>query len=148
MLNTTSAFITFYVKLEDEIITFYNNIARNGNYKDFRDYFLTLANENKKNKVMVLRTYREVVTDAFEGGFPLFPLDEDDFSINTDLSGVESLVFVLKKSKEIEEISQRFCKGVAESTLGLMADVPQAFQWVAKKKSLHIEKLIKIMSEI
>ena len=141
MLNTTSAFITFHGKLEDETGAFYRRLASSGSYPEAEEAFLALAKENGKHKEMVLRTYREVVTDAFEGGFPLFPLDEEDYRVQTELPEDASLSDVLKRATEIEEKSRRFCTDAAKSTRGLMADIPQAFEWVARAKARREKEL-------
>ena len=141
MLNTTSAFITFHGKLEDEAGAFYELLASSGRYPEAEETFLSLAKENGKHKEMVLRTYREVVTDAFEGGFPLFPLDEEDYRVQTELPEDASLSDVLKRATEIEEKSRRFCTDAAKSTRGLMADIPQAFEWVARAKARREKEL-------
>jgi len=141
VLNTTSAFITFHGKLEDEAGAFYRRLASSGRYPEAEEAFLALAKENGKHKEMVLRTYREVITDAFEGGFPLFPLDEGDYRVQTELPDDASLSDALRRAAEIEETSQRFCTDAAKSTRGLMADVPQAFEWVARAKARRERKL-------
>jgi rubrerythrin len=141
VLNTTSAFITFHGKLEDETGAFYRRLASSGRYPEAEEAFLALARENGKHKEMVLRTYREVVTDAFEGGFPLFPLDEGDYRVQTGLPDDASLSDALKRAVEIEETSRKFCADAAKSTRGLMADVPQAFEWVARAKARREKEL-------
>lgn len=144
MLNTTSAFITFHGKLEDEAGDFYRRLAGSGRYPEAEETFLALARENGKHKETVLRTYREVITDAFEGGFPLFPLNEEDYRINTELTDDASLPDILRRASEIEETSRRFCTDAAKSTRGLMADVPQAFEWVARAKARRERELVSL----
>lgn len=141
MLNTTSMFITFHGRLEDSIKAFYEKLAGDERREGVRDAFLALAKENGKHKEMVLRAYREVVTDAFEGGFPLTSLNEEDYLLKTDLPDEMSLSDVLERAVEIEEKSRKFCEDAAGSTKGLMADVPQAFEWVAKRKTRRIGSL-------
>ena len=141
MLNTTSMFITFHGRLEDSIKDFYENLASNEIYGGVGDVFLALARENGKHKEMVMRAYREVITDAFEGGFPLKILDEEDYKLRTEMSEEIEFSDILKRAVEIEEKSRKFCKDAANSTKGLMADVPQAFEWVSKRKTRRIGSL-------
>ena len=141
MLNTTSMFITFHGRLEDSIKTFYEKLASEERYAGVRELFLALAKENREHKETVLRAYREVITDAFEGGFPLNNLNEEDYSLKNELPDSLSLVDVLKIAVEIEGKSRKFCEDVASSTKGLMADIPQAFEWVKKRKTRRIKKL-------
>jgi len=120
VLNTTSAFITFHGKLEDETGAFYRSLASSGRYPEAEEAFLA------------------VITDAFEGGFPLFPLNEGDYRVQTELPDDASLSDALKRAADIEETSRRFCTDAAKSTSGLMADVPQAFEWVGSAESSFI----------
>jgi len=134
-------FITFHGRLEDSIKTFYEKLAHKEIYAGVRGAFLALAKENGEHKEMVLRAYREVITDAFEGGFPLTNLNEEDYLLETELPDETSLSDVLKMAVEIEEKSRKFCEDAASSTKGLMADVQQAFEWVAKRKTRRIGRL-------
>ncbi len=141
MLNTTSMFITFHGKLEDSVKTYYEGLAEDERYGETRELFHELARENGKHKEMILRTYREVITDAFEGGFPLTDLDEKNYELETEVADGLILPKVMDKAVELEETSKRFCEDAAASTKGLMADVPQAFEWVAKRKTRRIDKI-------
>ena len=141
MLNTAGAFIRFHGEIEDKIIDFYKNLAIDERYSEGRDTFSDFSKENQKHKEMILRTYREVITDALEAAFPLRSLDEADYEINTKLTGDMNLQDVIKRAIEIEEKSQKYCVDAGESTSGLLADIPQAFEWVARRKTRRIQKL-------
>jgi hypothetical protein len=141
LLNTTSAFIRFHGELEDKIRDFYKTLALEERYLKGRDIFSDFFKENQKHKEMILRTYREVITDALEAAFPLRSLDEADYEINTKLTEDMNLQNVIKRAIEIEEKSQKFCTDAGESTSGLLADIPQAFEWVARRKNRRIQKL-------
>jgi rubrerythrin len=134
-------FITFHGKLEDSVKTYYETLAKDERYGETHGLFQELAQENRKHKEMVLRTYREVITDAFEGGFPLTSLDEKNYELETEVADELLLPKMLVRAVELEETSKRFCEDAAASTKGLMADVPQAFEWVAKRKTRRIDKL-------
>ena len=141
MLNTTSAFIRFHGELEDKIKEFYENLSLIEKYSDGKEIFLILSKENKKHKDMILRTYQEVITDALEAAFPLTNLDESNYKINIEVT--ENLKFqdLVKKAIDIEEMSYKFCEDIGNSTSGLMADIPQSFIWVAKRKIQRKKKL-------
>jgi rubrerythrin len=141
LLNTTSIFIRFHGEFEDEIKAFYESLAVIDKYSAGRETFLTFIKENKKHKDMVLRTYREVITDALEAAFPLRDLNESDYEIKTKLMEDMSFQDVIKIAIEIEEKSYKYCRDAGESTSGLLADIPQAFEWVAKRKKIRIRKL-------
>jgi rubrerythrin len=134
-------FITFHGSMEDSVKDFYEDLIEDERSGEIRGLFQDLAKENGKHKEMVLRTYREVITDAFEGGFPLVGLDEKNYKLETEVIAGMNLPTMLDRALELEEACKRFCEDAAASTKGLMADVPQAFEWVAKRKARRIEKI-------
>jgi len=140
-LNTISMFITFHGKLEDAIKAFYENMAEKESDIASRDIFRELAKENIKHKDMVLRTYREIITDAFEGGFPITELDEKDYELKIDYKEDMNLSDILKKAIDLEEISCRFCEDASKSINGLIVEVSQAFAWIKKRKQKRSQKL-------
>ena len=141
MLNTTSMFITFHGRLEDTTKAFYENLAANETYHVVRELFLELSKENAKHKDMILRTYREVITDAFEGGFPLTELNENNYKIKAFNTEDMNLTDILKKAIELEGKNLRFCEDASRSINGLLIDVSQAFGWVKKRKEKRSQKL-------
>ena len=141
MLNTAGAFIRFHGELEEKIKEFYERLAAIDKYSVGRENFLSFSKENQKHKDMILRTYREVITDALEAAFPLKNLDEVDYEMNTKLTEDMSLREVIERAIEIEENSYKYCRDAGESTSGLLADIPQAFEWVATRKTRRIHKL-------
>ena len=141
MLNTAGAFVRFHGEIEDKIREFYKNLAIDERYSEGKDTFSDFSKENQKHKEMILRTYREVITDALEAAFPLRSLNEADYEINTKLTGDMNLQDVIKRAIEIEEKSKKFCTDARESTSGLLADIPQAFELVARRKTRRIQKL-------
>lgn len=101
-LNTASSLISFYGGLEDRIARFYEELAANDKNSEVRETFLALAEESRKHMEMVLRAYREVITDAFEAGFSFTGLNEVDYKINTELTDDISLSDVLKMAIDLE----------------------------------------------
>ena len=90
---------------------------------------------------MILRTYREVISDALEAAFPLMDLDESDYEIKTKIMEDMRFQDILKKAIEIEKKSYKYCGDSGKSTSGLLADIPLAFEWVARRKTIRIRKL-------
>lgn len=140
MLNTASMFISFYGRLEDKAAEFYEEMANNEKYSEGRETFRAFARESKRQKEMVLRTYREGITDAFEGGFPLADLRESDYEINTELRPNTSFSDALKMALSIEEKSRKFCADASEGTRAL-AGISRAFESVARQKAERKQKL-------
>lgn len=147
MLNTASAIISFYERLEDQIAGFYENLAQDEKYSEERETFLALSRENRRHKEMVIRAYREVITDAIEAGFSFTGLDESDYAIATELREDLSLHDVLNSAIEIEEKSRKFCNDASESSRDLLADITQSFGWVARRKARRLQTLRSIQDK-
>src|SRR3972149_6519285 len=101
-LNTASAVINFYSKLEDRVATFYEELASNQKYSAGRDTFLALAKENRKHKEVIERTYREVITDALEACYA-FGINSSEYVINTDIAEHAIYRDGVEKALQIEE---------------------------------------------
>lgn len=141
MLNTAGAFISFHGELEEKIKEFYERLAVIDKHSAGRETFLSFSKENKRHKDSILRTYREVITDALEAAFPLKNLDEVDYDINTKLTEDMSFREIIERAIEIEEKSYKYCRDAEGSTSGLLADVPRAFELLATRKTRRIRKL-------
>lgn len=134
-LNTASAVISFYSRHEERITKFYEDLASNKKYSDGRETFQAFAKESRKLREMVLRTYREVITDAIEAGFSFPSLCESDYEMDMELKDDLSFSDTLKMAIDVEEKSYKFCTDVSESSRDLLADITQAFKWVAIRKA-------------
>ena len=145
MLNTASAIISFFGRLEDQIIELYENLAANEKYSEAKDTFLALAKDNKRDRETVQRVYQEVVTDAIETGFSFTGLNEDDYQISTELAEGLSYSNVVRMAIDAEDKSSKFCIDASESSRSLLADIPQAFEWVAKRKNRRKEQLASLL---
>ena len=145
MLNTASAIISFFGRLEDQIIELYENLAANEKYSEAKDIFLALAKDNKRDREMVQRVYQEVVTDAIETGFSFTGLNENDYQITTELAEGLSYSNVVRMAIDAEDRSSKFCIDASESSRSLLADIPQAFEWVAKRKNRRKEQLASLL---
>ena len=137
-LNTASATISFAKKLEEDSAKFYRDLAQR-HVKD-RDIFLSFAKENGKNIVQVERAYYGVITDALEGCFA-FNINPDDYAFKTELAEGASYSDALDKAIELEGKIGGFYAVAAEQSKSLMADVPRAFEMVAKKRNNRKAKL-------
>ena len=139
-LNTASAIVSFYAKLEDQAANFYEQLASVESYSPGKETFQDLAKENHKHRELVERTYREVITDALEACFA-FSMNESHYLIDTDIAKKTSYPDVITKAIEIEEKHHRFCLDASEKSKSLMSDLPQAFERVAKKKLSRVARL-------
>jgi len=138
-LNTASETVSFARELETESAKFYENLAQK--YAQGKEIFLSFAKENNKNIVQTERAYFGVISDALEGCFSFKGIDTDNYSIETTLSEGRSCADALNMAVAVEEKIVKFYMDAAEVSKSLMADVPQAFERITKKRNERILKL-------
>jgi len=135
---TASAIISFAEKLEDGSSKFYEKLAEK--YPESKEIFLAFAKESKKNRVLVIRTYQETITDALEACF-IKGLNLKDYLVETTLKEGMSYFDALKMAIELEEKASKFYSDVAERSKSLLATIPSAFKKVAKRRNNRKLKL-------
>ncbi|GAI78570.1 unnamed protein product [marine sediment metagenome] len=138
-LTTASEVIRFVGELEDTAAKFYEKLAKK--YLKGEETFLSLAKENRKNKVLVQRVYNEVVTDALETGFSFEGLNIDEHILEGAVVEEASLSDAAQRALDIEEKIQKFYLNAAKMSKSLLADIPRAFERIGKKRDKHKEKL-------
>ncbi len=138
-MNTASEAISFSKKLEDESAKFYQNLAQR--YAEGKEIFLSFARENAKNEVQVERAYYGVITDAIEGCYSFAGIDTDNYSIEVELPEGKGYSDALSMAIAVEEKIVSYYLDAAKVSKALMADVPQAFERIAKKRNERILKL-------
>lgn len=139
-LYTTSAIISLYGELEEQSARFYEGLADNPLSSDLKELFLSFARENKKNRDMLVRAYREVITDAVEACFSFSGLNESDYTFKKSVVDL-SYLDMLRRAIEIEEKTYNFCVVVSNKSRDLLADISYAFKRVAKRKAPRIQKM-------
>lgn len=144
-LHTASETISFAKKLENESAKFYENLAQR--YTEGKEISLSSAKENRKYIVQVERAYYEVITDAIEGCFSFEGIDTDNYSIESELLEGTSYSDALRMAIALEEKIIKFYLDTAKVSKSLMADVPRAFEKVAKKRNERIPKLKSLLKE-
>jgi rubrerythrin len=144
LLNTASAVVSFLTKMEEETAKFYEELSRK--YPDGKEIFHSFSKDNEKNKIMIQRVYYGVITDALEACFSFKEgIDSQNYVVRTEIAENASFVSVLKLAIEIEETIRKAYIHAATLSEGLMADVPQAFRAIAKKRGDRITKLKAIL---
>jgi len=138
-LNTASEAVSLAKELETESAKFYGNLAQR--YAESKEMFLSFAKENNKNIVQTERAYFGVISDAIEGCFSFKGIDTDNYSIETTLPDGRNYADALNIAVALEEKIVKFYVDAAEVSKSLMADVPQAFERIAKKRNERILKL-------
>ena len=120
--------------MEDEITRFYQTLAARDTFSQGHQTFHTFAQESQKLKKRVLRTYREIVSDALETSFSFTGIKTEDYSMDTELPPDITYKKALTKAEIIEAISAKFCATAGQQSQSLLAGIPQAFQRIAKRK--------------
>jgi len=141
VLNTASAVLGFAKELEDKIVRFYEDAAHNEKYSVAKSTFLAFITESKKNKAMVERVYREIITDAIEACYSFPALNSGNYSAEIELTENMGYPDVLKMAMEFEEKSRKFYVDSAESSKSLLADISVAFKKIGQKKAGRLLKL-------
>jgi rubrerythrin len=120
--------------MEDEITRFYQTLAARDTFSQGQQTFNTFAQESQKHKKRVLRTYREIVSDALETSFSFTGVKTEDYTMDTELPPDITYEKALSKAEIIERISAKFCATAGQQSQSLLAGIPQAFQRIAKRK--------------
>ena len=141
---TASAIISFAEKLEDESSKFYDKLAER--YMEGKETFLSFVKESTKNKVLVIRTYQETISDALEACFSFKGLNLSDYLTETKLTEGVSYSDALKMAIQLEEKASKFYSDAAERSKSLLATIPRAFRKVAERRNnrkLKLKSLLK-----
>ena len=134
---TCSAIISFAGKLEDDSSEFYEQLAEK--FAEERETFLEFAKECRQNKLLVVRTYQETITDALEACF--IKIDLHNYVAEATLRGDMRYLDVLKTAIRLEEKASRFYFDAAEQSKSLLATIPRAFRKVAERRNNRKLKL-------
>ncbi len=137
--TTAAAILSFVEKLEDDSSKFYGELAER--YEEGKETFLYFAKESKKNKVLIVRTYQETITDALEACFCFRGLGLNNYLYETRLTESTSYSDALKAAIGLEKKAHEFYSDVAERTKTLLATIPIAFTRVAKNRKNREPKL-------
>ena len=140
-LNTASLVYEFALRLEEKIAKFYEEIASNEKYSKGKERFLFFAKEDKGCKDLIQRVYQGVITDAIEACYAFTGMEDRDYEVNTALTEDMSYSDVMRKALEIEQKTQKFFVDARDRGASFMADLPQAFNTIAKRKARRVDEL-------
>ena len=143
ILHTASEVISLEKRLENDSSEFYRALA--GSYEKAADTFLSFAVENGKNVKQAERAYYGTISDALEGGFA-FKIEEEKYSIKTDLPNGPDYPASLRQALEVERTIIAFYTDAAGQSQSLMGDVPRIFRLLARKRAERLEKLESLLS--
>lgn len=134
---TCSAIISFASKLEDDSSKFYEQLAEK--LTEERETFSEFAKECRKNKLLIVRTYQETITDALEACF--IKIDLHDYVAEATLNRDTRYLDALKTAIRLEEKASKFYFDAAEQSKSLLATIPRAFRKVAERRNNRKLKL-------
>jgi len=142
---TASTIINLAEKFEDDSASFYEKLAER--FEKDKAVFLSIAQESKKNKVLVVRTYRETITDALEACFSFEGLDLKKYAVEAKLGERASYAEALKTAIDLEDKISRFYSDAAELSKNLLATIPAAFRKVAERRNSRIRVLESLLNK-
>jgi rubrerythrin len=136
---TTATIISFCEALEDRSAAFYEALAER--WPGERELFLEFAQDSRKNRTQVVRTYQETISDALEASYSFEGMNLDHFAIDTALSPGASYADGLERAMAVEERAVAYYEEAAERSESLLATIPRAFRRVAKNRTKRMAKL-------
>lgn len=142
---TASAVINFAEKLEDDSSKFYEELA--DRYPQNKSSFLAFAKENQNNKILLVRTYRETITDAMEACFSFKGLKLHRSKIRKMPGKNTTYADALKIAFELETTATEFYSNVLKCSKSFLATISQSFGKVGqrrKKRITELELMLKI----
>jgi rubrerythrin len=139
LIATASAIINLVERFEDNAADFYQKLAQK--FEKNKATFLSFAEESKKNKVLVVRTYRETITDALEACFSFEGLNPNDYEAKASLGENTSFSEALRMAIELEDKASKFYVKVADLSKNLLATIPAAFRKVGERRNSRKQAL-------
>ncbi|MBC7235031.1 MAG: hypothetical protein H5T69_04265 [Chloroflexi bacterium] len=136
---TAAAIIRFCENLQDDSARFYEQLAQR--FPEHRRTFQGYAQRCERNKVQIVRTYQETVTDALETGFSFEGLDLPSYQVNLILAEGAGLREALEQAIALEDKAIAFYQDVAQRAQSLLATIPRAFERVAERRGQRREEL-------
>ncbi len=138
-MDTAATAMSFHHKIQEQATKFYEELALR--FVEHRDAFLVNAKEHKDNHINVQRAYNYVISDALEACFAFEGMNEDDYEINTELKEDIKYTDALKIAIDMECKILNFCVDGAKRSRGLLPDVSEALDNVAKRILRHNQNL-------
>jgi len=136
---TTASIIHFAENLEDQSAAFYDELT--GQFAPYKDKFLGFARESRKNKVLIVRTYQETITDALEACFSFEGLSLQKYAVAGLSAKGHTLADAAAMGIALEETAIRFYSEVAVLCQSTLATIPRAFQRVAEGRKKRLAEL-------
>ena len=140
-----SAVISFAEKLEDDTAAFYRILA--GRFTESEGQFLSYAEESKRDKILIVRTYRETITDALEACFCFRGMNLKGYSVRTSLSRDTQFADALSEVLRLEKNAIMFYSDAARLSAGLLATISTFFKRMAEKREMRRQRLESLLQK-
>jgi rubrerythrin len=142
---TTAAIISLSEELEDISSAFYDQLAER--WTDHKQTFSSFSLDGRKNKIQIVRTYQETITDALEASYSFEGFNPQAYRVDTALNASASYAEGLRMAVALEQRACAFYEDVAERSESLLATIPRAFRRVAKQRGQRGQKLEAMLKE-
>jgi hypothetical protein len=113
-------------------------------FPERKETFLRFAKESKKNKILLVRTYQETISDALEATFSFGGLELEKYAFESTIEKGTDYKTALQSAMAIEENVSSLYEKVAEQAESLLATIPRVISKVAKKRRERKDILEKI----
>jgi rubrerythrin len=131
--------VSFAGRLEERSTSFYNKLAEQ--FPDHADIFRSCAREGNLNKVLLIRTYQETVTDALETGFSFEGLDLKDGVPEGVWEQSANLKEAVGNAIVLERAAVNFYADIAGRSQILLSTIYSAFKRVEAVRRNRLAKL-------
>lgn len=143
---TASAIVNFAEKLEEYSSKLYEALAQI--YVERKETFLSFAEESKKNKLLISRTYQETVSDALEACFSFEGLNLNNYAFETTSRKGDNCSNALEAAIDLEKKACKFYLDITVASKGLLATIPRAFNKVAERRNKRRVELRTILNDV
>jgi len=137
--ETAAAVITFAGRLEEDSSEFYQRLA--DGFPSHKELFLGFVKDGKKNKILLVRTYQETVTDALETGYSFKGLDLAASMPHVRWQQEMGLSEGVRSAVELEKQAVDFYKELTRRSDTLLSTITAAFSAIAKNRASRLPKL-------
>ena len=141
---TAAAVINFAQELEDRSASFYENLAER--FPQHKAVFLSFAENSRKNKVLIVRTYQETITDAIEACFSFKDLKLNNYTVSPGVTEKTTYLDALEMAIQLEEEASKFYSEAAERCGSLLATIPRALRKASEERKARKAKLESLSS--
>jgi len=143
-VQTAAQVVRVAQEVEEKSYRFYERLSTE--YPEKKEVFLSLAKENRRNKLWIQRSYNEAVSDVFETGFCSGGLTVDAKLIRNTVAEVHSWQVAVEKALKMEEEIQTFYQNTANRLQSFLAGVSRTLGIIARRREKRLERIRALLS--